>query len=91
MKLTVLWYGLDCYTARCLEILAHIELPYNLRVNKVFIIIIIKTISCIPLDSSSHNHLFKLVSWMHGFCISIDAYCTGHGKNISIIKSLSYY
>ena len=27
---------LGCYTVKCLEILAHIELLYNLRVNKVF-------------------------------------------------------
>ena len=36
MKFPVLWSGLDCYTVKCTEILAHIELPYNPRINKVF-------------------------------------------------------
>ena len=33
MKFPVLWSGLGC---EILEILAHIELPFNPRVNKVF-------------------------------------------------------
>ena len=36
MKFPVLWSGLGCYTVKCSEILAHIELLYNPRVNKVF-------------------------------------------------------
>ena len=35
MKFPVLWSGLGCYTVKCSEILAHIELLYNPRVNKV--------------------------------------------------------
>ena len=34
----VLWTGLCCYTVKCSEILAHIKLLYNPRVNKVFTI-----------------------------------------------------
>ena len=36
MKFPVLWSGLCCYTVKCSEILAHIKLLYNPRVNKVF-------------------------------------------------------
>ena len=36
MKFLVLWSGLCCYTVKCSEILAHIKLLYNERVNKVF-------------------------------------------------------
>ena len=32
----MLWSGLYCYTVKCSEILAHIKLLYNPRVNKVF-------------------------------------------------------
>ena len=34
----MLWSGLGCYTVKCSEILAHIELLYNPRVNNVFTI-----------------------------------------------------
>ena len=36
MKFPVLWSGVGCYTVKCSEILAHIELLYNPRVSKVF-------------------------------------------------------
>ena len=36
MKFPVLWSGLCCCTVKCSEILAHIKLLYNPRVNKVF-------------------------------------------------------
>ena len=36
MKFPVLWSGLCCCTVKCSEILAHIEVLYNPRVNKVF-------------------------------------------------------
>ena len=36
MKFPVLWSGLGCYTVKFSEILAHMELLYNPRVNKVF-------------------------------------------------------
>ena len=35
MKFPVLWSCLGCYTVKCSQILAHIELLYNPRVNKV--------------------------------------------------------
>ena len=38
MKFPVLLSGLGCHTVKCSEILAHIELLYNPRVNKVFIL-----------------------------------------------------
>ena len=36
MRFPVLWSGLCCYSVKCSEILAHIKLLYNRRVNKVF-------------------------------------------------------
>ena len=36
IKFPVFWSGLCCCTVKCSEILAHIELLYNPRVNKVF-------------------------------------------------------
>ena len=36
MKFLMLWSGLCCCTVKCSEILAHIKLLHNPRVNKVF-------------------------------------------------------
>ena len=66
MKFPVLWSGLSCYTVKSSEILAHIELLYNPRVNKVF----------------THSHTSNKKKLLHSLKILLSLCQTYKGKRM---------